>query len=330
MNININIWEQLKSELPKGDKVAARLAVPEITKKFYAGFDAKGLRHFLISLNKDDEELNDSHSRGLSVITRNLMVSGSEPKKYIDLTCHDIRGHVIFDMIGTEIAVELESGRPHDVIHKVLCKWRYFWGQSPRDLLSYEELIGLFAELWFLYHWLFLRTDKLDAVKSWRGPFSSRHDFELKDQSVEVKATTNVQSRIHKIHGIDQLSPPDKGNLLFFSLRIREEQGAKNSLPSIIELFQEKLKDNIDALSKFENTLAVAGYSPIHNEEYSKFKFRVVDQKLYSVTDNFPRIIIDSFVGGLPEGVGTIEYMINLDGYDKLCIAKSPVDKFKF
>ena len=326
MNIDINIWEQLKSELPEKGKVAARLVVPEITKKFYAGFDAEGLRHFLIPLNKDDEELNDSYSRGLSIITRNLMVSGSDPNKYIDITCHDTRGHVIFDVIGIEIAEKLESESSHDAIRKVLSKWRHFWGRPPNDLLSYEELMGLFAELWFLYDWLFKKMDMTDAVNSWRGPFSSRHDFEWKGKSVEVKGTSSVQGRVHKIHGIDQLSPPEKGVLFLFSLRIREEQGSENTLPKLIALCQEKLKDNIGALSIFENTLAVAGYSPIHNDDYSKFRFRVVDEKLYAVKDNFPRLTINSFKDGSPQGVGTIEYLINLDGFDNLCLANSPDD----
>ena len=169
-----------------------------------------------------------------------------------------------------------------------------------------------------------------DAVNSWRGPFSSRHDFEMKGKSMEVKATTNVQGRIHKIHGIEQLTPQKDGILLLFSLRLREEQGAENTLPELVCLFQDKLKNDIDTLSKFENTLAVAGYSPIHNDEYSKFKFRIVDEKLYFVSDDFPRIIKESFVNDVPKGVTAVEYVINLDGCDNLCIANKAQDKNKF
>jgi len=274
----------------------------------------------------ENDECNDSQSRGLTVATRELIVVGSEPTKYIDIICHDDSGHIIFDVIGKEIAEKLEKGKSHEIITNVISKWRHFWGQPLRELLTYEELIGLFAELWFLYHWLFPQVGYLDAVKRWRGPFSSRHDFEWKDKSVEVKATTNVQGRIHKIHGIEQLSPPENGNLLFFSLRIREEQGSNNTLPAFIASCQEKLKENLDALSIFENTLAVAGYSPLHDDEYSKFKFRIVDEKLYKVTDNFPRLTTNSFKDGLPSGIGYIEYVIDLDGFENLCLATSSKD----
>lgn len=327
MNINVHIWETLKSESPEGDILAARLALPEISRKLYAGFDAEGLHHFLIPVNEGDGELNDSNSRGLSVNTRNLKVSGSEPKKYIDITCHDVAGHLIFDVIGGEIAEKIESGQPHDIIRKVLNKWRYFWGHQPADILSYEELIGLTAELWFLYHWLIPKTDISTAVQRWRGPYKSRHDFEWLRKSVEVKATTNVQSRIHVIHGIEQLSPPENGELFLFSLKLREEQGAETTLPKLVAACQDFLKENLDALTDFENALALTGYSPMHNEKYESFHFRVVDEKLFTVNNRFPKITKESFSDGIPAGVIDIEYSINLDGFEDLCVAKSPQDK---
>jgi len=330
MMFNDEVWKILESEPPKGDNLNARLLLPELSKKLYAGIDSSKQRHILIPLNDKEKGLSDSQSRGLSVVTKDLVVGGFKPQRYLDIICQDSNGHIIFNVIAKEIVECLERGEPQEIVANVISKWRRFWRQAPKEMLSYEQIIGLYAELWFLYNWMFKKLDVSKAVNSWRGPFSSRHDFEMKGKSIEAKATTKQQNRTHKVHGIDQLSPPENSKLMFFSLRLREEQGAENDLPLLIGLIQEKLKENIETLSKFENTLAVAGYSPVYNEEYSKLKFRIVDQKLFDVTDEFPRIINDSFVSGLPSGVGTIEYTISLDGYDKLCIAKSPDDDFKF
>ena len=320
------VWKKLESKSPKGEKINARLAVPEASRNLYAGFDSNKQRHLLIPLGDDEEEYTDSQSRGLSIVTRDLVVQGFEAKRYIDITCQDNSGHIIFDVIATEIAERLGKGKSREIVANVIAKWRRFWGHSPKEILSYEKIIGLFAELWFLYNWLFQKTDVTNAVNGWRGPFSSRHDFEMKGKSIEAKATTNVQSRIHRIHGIDQLSPPKEGVLLLFSLRLREEQSSDNNLPNLIALLQDKLKNNVEALSKFENTLAVAGYSPIHNEEYSKFKFRIVDEKLYEVKEGFPCITTHLFKEGLPNGVCQIRYSINLDGFERFCIANNPDD----
>lgn len=322
---NEDMWKKVESESPTGERIAARLVMPEVSKRIYAGFDANKKRHLLISLNPDDEEYHDLLSKGFSIATKELIVKGSEAKRYIDLVCHDESGHIIFNFVGNEITERLsKKDNVKEIIEEVINKWRNFWGKPLREFLSYNELIGLFAELWFLYHWMLPKMDKLESVNKWRGPLGSRHDFEWTGKSVEVKATTNVQSRIHKIHGLDQLSPPVEGQLFLFSLRLREEQGAENTLPRIISLCREILKEDLDALSKFENTLVVAGYSPQYDHEYSRFRFRIVDERLYKVNEEFPRLIKESFVEGLPLGIGMIEYSINLDGYDYLSVAKSP------
>ena len=324
MSFNQDVWKKLESGLPSGEKIAARLAMPDKSRKLYAGFDSFKQRHLLIPLEENEEEYNDSESRGLSITTRELIIKGSERKRYIDIICQDVSGHVIFDAIAEDIAEKLDKEIPKGVIMGVISKWRNFWGKSVQDLLSYNEIIGLFAELWFLYYWLFPKISYSEAVNRWRGPFSSRHDFEWSGKSIEIKATTNTEGRIHKIHGIEQLSPPEHGDLLLFSLRIREEQGTDNTLPNIVVLCKEKIKDDPEALSKFENALAIAGYNPVYDSDYSKYKFRIVDEKLFTVTEKFPRLVKESFAEGVPLGVGMIEYSINLDGFEDLCISNSP------
>jgi len=326
MSFNQDVWKRLESEYLSGEKIIARLAVPEMSRKLYVGIDSMKQRHLLVPIEKDEEKYNDSESKGLSILTRELIIKGTEQKRYIDIICQDVSGHIIFDAIAGDIAEKLDKGIPKEVIANVIGKWRNFWKKTSQEIMSSNEIIGLFAELWFLSYWLLPKVDKLETVNRWHGPFASRHDFEWVGKSVEVKATINVQSRVHKIHGIDQLSPPLNGELLLFSLRLREEHGADKNLPDLIALCKEKLKDNVDALSKFENILVISGYSPIYDEEYSKFKFRIVDEKLYKVTDEFPRLIKESFIDGIPSGVGVVEYSINLDGYDNLCVANSPTE----
>jgi len=324
MNFNQDIWKKIESEYLSGEKIIARLAVPEMSRKLYAGIDSMKQRHLLVPIEKDEEDYNDSESKGMSISTRKLIIKRAEQKRYIDIICQDVSGHIIFDAIAKDIAEKLDKGIPREVVANVIGKWRNFWKKTSQEIMSSNEIIGLFAELWFLYKWLLPYLENFEAIKRWRGPFSSRHDFEWKGTSVEVKSTTNVQCRVHKIHGIEQLSPPENGDLFLFSLRLREEQGSEMTLPNLIKLCKDFLGDDIESLSKFENILAIAGYSPFYDKEYSKFKFRVVDEKLYRVTKDFPHLERSSFINDVPSGIGVIEYSINLDGYDNLCLATSP------
>jgi hypothetical protein len=209
-------------------------------------------------------------------------------------------------------------------VRQILGKWRRFWGQLHKPLLTREELIGLFGELWFLFVWLLPNVGITETVKRWRGPLGSRHDFEWIGKSVEVKATTSARGCIHWISGLDQLSHPEMGELLFFSLHLREEAGATNSLPLLIGTILEQIDSDSDATSHLEALLANTGYLPAHAEEYSKIHFHIIDESLFIVKDDFPRLIPQQFSRGIPKGIEQIKYEINITTFDHLRIARQP------
>src|SRR5205823_6466872 len=106
------------------------------------------------------------------------------------------------------------------------------------------------------------------AIKVWRGPFGSRHDFEGKSASVEVKTTTARDSRVHHIHGIDQLAKPEQGGLLFFSLAVQREGGATNSIVILIDAIRALLRADPDLASEFNTAISRAGYSDAFRKHY--------------------------------------------------------------
>jgi hypothetical protein len=223
-------------------------------------------------------------------------------------------------------ALSMPGAKPADIVKRVLAKWRRFWGLLPRTMLSREEILGLFAELWFFLIWLLPTVGASAAVQRWRGPMGSRHDYEWIGKSVEVKATTSTRGLIHRISGLDQLSPPEQGELYFFSLHLRDEAGATNTLPSLITSILSQLNSDVDALNRFETVLAQTGYSPTHDDEYSKIHLRVIIDGLYAVRADFPRLSKQQFLAGVPAGVEQVEYEINLNSYAHLIIAHLPGD----
>nr|MBI3611581.1 PD-(D/E)XK motif protein [Nitrospirota bacterium] len=319
------VWTRLAGERTHGEILSARRAAQEVTERLVAAVDAEGQRHLLVLLQEGEEDIHDTLSRGLGVNTRELAVPGHEAGRYLDITCYDIAGHEAFDLIGGELAERLAAGRETapETVSRVLAKWRRFWGQLPQHLLSRDQQLGLFAELWFLSVWLVPRVGTAEAVTRWRGPFGARHDFEWEGLSVEVKATTSTRGLIHRINGLDQLMPPDRGKLLLFSLRLREEAGASNSLPALVAVCREQLEGSDEALSRFESSLLRAGYSFAHEDEYGNVRLRIVQEGLFAVRDNFPQVTPPKFTDGVPAGVEHVEYEINLDGFLDLLVARS-------
>lgn len=315
--INPEVWERLGGSVPRQESLLARRAVPGETDRLLAAVDVEGRRHLLVLLTDQDEALSDRGARGVSAATRELEVPGSELGRYIDLTCLDPAGRNAFDLVGGEIAVGLVDGTmpPAAVVQHVLSKWRRFWGQPPREILSREAQIGLFAELRFLVDWLLPATSPAEASMRWRGPHGSRHDFEWTGRAVEAKGSASVRGAVFQIHGLDQLDPPESGDLLLYGLHLREQGGASLTLPGLVSEALRGVESDDSALASAERCLDRAGYSPHHDDEYGAVAWRVVDEALYPVTGDFPRLGASLLIEGLPAGVREVSYSVDLNGY---------------
>lgn len=307
-------WRRLSADRVAGGLLRARRATPESGDRLLAALDADGNRHLIVQLACGEADFEDRQSRGLIVTTMEYSLPEQPPGRYLDIVCQDASGHAAFDVIGGEIAGILAASEQSavEIVIQVLAKWRRFWGLQPRIMLSREEQIGLFAEVFFLTVWLVPKAGVREAVARWRGPLGARHDFEWVGRSVEVKATTSTRGRIHRINGLEQLQPPQTGDLLFFSLRLREERGASSTLPGIIAACRDLLRGDAAAWDSFEHLLARTGYSPVHEAEYAEHSWRVVEEGLFRVEGDFPRVTPSDFATGVPVGIERVEYEINL------------------
>lgn len=322
--IDPGVWRQIESSRPAGDELIGRPAAPEATPRLLAAVDSRGRRHLLVSLTPDEEAFGDASSRGLTIATEELTLRAGETGRYINIACEDVAGHPMLDLIGGELAGRLigDGSAPAESVARVLAKWRRFWGRLPQQLLSREAQIGLYAELWFLAYWLIPAVGISNAVCMWRGPHGARHDFERPGLSVECKGTASTRGRVHQINGLGQLEPPEGGRLLFFSLRVRDEAGAANTLPLLCGICRRLVLEDGDAEGLFDTALIAAGYLAAHEQEYSKTHWRVLDELLFDAAADFPRITVRSFAAGMPPGVEELAYTINLGTFDNLIIAR--------
>lgn len=322
------VWEQIEQARPSGDELLARQALPHVTNRILAAIDARGRRHVLVALASDDEPLHDKSSRGLTVETEELVLPEQGGARYIKLKCEDAAGHSMLSLIGGEIAEQLATAAvsPAKTVSKVLARWRRFWGQLPTQILTREEQIGLFTELWFLAYWLVPAVGPQEALSRWRGPMGARHDFEQTGLSVEAKGSASTQVRRFTVGSINQLEPPEAGRLMLFGMRMREEAGASNTLPALVHICHGLAGSHGDADGALESALIAAGYAAAHEDEYAKVHWRVVEELLFEVRDDFPKLTPDSFCGGLPQGVEDIRYVINLATFDHLVVARDPSD----
>ena len=317
------IWNILSGRLPSGERLTAKPVFSEITDRLYCAVDSDRRRHLLIRLNENEGGLNDTDSRGISTITRELVIAdGDTLKQYIDIECRDDSGHQVFDLLIGEIADFLQKGGlpPSEVVPRVLEKWRRFWRKIPTRALSREEQIGLFAELRFLHEWL-MPDFGAEAVELWRGPFGEI-DFLENSFCVEVKATTSSAGHIYKINGLHQLEQPPTGILYLFGLLMSNRSRDGENLVSQVQDIRKELTEYSDISDQFEEGLLQVGYNDAHHDEYDKLHFEIREECLYEVKNDFPRLSKELIK--IPPGIDRVEYTINLNGFTHLVVAKEP------
>jgi hypothetical protein len=319
--ITAESWRSLPARSTLFAELAAE-AVAGIDGAFLA-VDHEGSRHVLLGAPDDIEPVTDDRSRGIRALTRPLSVQGQAERNFLDVLCTGASGQEVFNLVASAILDKVGHGAtPSEAVRSTLARWRRFWGAAPIGGLTGEEIRGLFGELWFLGVWLLPHGH--DQLRHWLGPTGTRHDFQWPRLAVDAKATASTRGHIHRINGLDQLDPPADGRLLLFSLRMREEASASNTLVSLVDTITTKLADDADALDQLESRLVMAGYSSLEADRYAEVRFRVINERLYDVRGDFPRLSETSFTRGLPAGIERVDYEINLDACPDAIIADSP------
>lgn len=320
-------WDLLETQPPTGERLTVRTALAGRHPDVLIALDASKRRHVLVELPGNERgEVAERTSRGISVQTVELTPGGGSNKRYIEVVCLDDQGHAALDTIAFELVEALEAGASIGrvrLVQNVLEKWRRFWSGVAQGLLSKEQQLGLFGEIWFLTRWLAPAVGIEAAVKMWRGPAGARNDFESPGIAIEVKTTGRVDGA-HVIHGLDQLLEPPGGRLMLFSLLVRDEASGTENLRVLVQEARGLIADDYALHSQFDALLYAAGYDDRLAAEYGKLQLRIRATGLYRVADAFPRIVPASLVGGLPVGVSALQYELRLDAAGEWLLAGTP------
>jgi putative PD-(D/E)XK family protein DUF4420 len=160
-----------------------------------------------------------------------------------------------------------------------------------RNSLSVEQELGLFGELLLLSG--LIRTVGADeAIQGWRGPQGEEHDFGLRGNDIEVKAT-NGERRVHWIGSLTQLQVVEERPLWIVSYQLTAagpDDGL--TLPQLIDSIWKRLATG-SLREAFDHDLRIAGW----DEEYestSRMRWRRREKPIaFAVDDGFPQLTPD-------------------------------------
>lgn len=321
----------------KWSEVAAPLTVGEITglrapglpsdRPVYLAVDDRGIRHLLIQVPESTPAISVGETRSLQITTSRFEVGPNPEALYVDLACVDPSQNPTFNAVTQDLlhTLRTSSGPIRDAVISAIARWRLFWSSLTSDL-SRENAIGLFGELWFLTRWLNPLNSSI--IDHWQATSGARHDFQGKGVSVEIKTAVDSTAGepVHPITNLDQLANPERGSLYLFSLQVSEDTLSANTLHALVRRITSELGGDFKSLTDFNNKLAARGYTPSDSQHAAR-PLRVLAERLYQVTDDFPRVTRDTFEPlGLPPGVSSISYSLDLAACGSWLVGVAPTD----
>lgn len=282
-----------------------------------------GQRLHLLVLVEEGAVLPAALPRGLGVAIGRHRIAGLPDAVYVDLVCLDQEMTLAFATVAAEVTEAVVNIAPSERLPDltaVLNKWQWFWSADVARM-SINDAIGLFGELWFLLRWATLTRE---SISGWNVYDQSRHDFQWTERSVEVKTSSRAGAVLHTIQSLDQLAPPETGQLYLFSLHIARDALASNTLASLVDSAISQLADAPAARELLLGKLNDRNYTPV--AEGSQIAYRVTEESLYSVSGEFPRLTWGSFSKVLHPAITDVSYRVNMNACSEWQVATSPED----
>lgn len=300
------VWTQLLLEPPSAESAFRTRDLEVVTPAgaAAAAVDADGNRHLLIPLARNQRQRTKLDGANLR-LGEIALEDADVYQRYADIQCVNRRLDDLFSELCTDVVAAIAE-RPSSALaaaNQVLADWRALFA-PPSHRLTDAQLAGIFGELLTLRD---LLQRSPSSFTAWLGPSGHRHDFAAGVHAVEVKTTLHKESRTIRIHGLDQLDPPEAGSLYLRFIRLTSDPAAQ----SIVELADQvlSLSDNQPAVI---NLLAQAGYVLGEHSEYADRRFTVIEDELHPVDDEFPRLTEHDLPEGSQHRIHDVDYSIDL------------------
>lgn len=204
-----------------------------------------------------------------------------------------------------------ENGSQRILIESSPVLWWKDWKELLGNKNIDERIYDILGELCVLRY-----AVQHGEESEWNGPDGASYDIETDERFIEVKSSINREKREVVISNQFQLHPPGKP-LVLVLCRFEPVIISGISIDSVLDDFNE-LGYNSELLNR---KLEMRGFEK--GMSARKKPFLLHEMLLYIVTDDFPCITPDSFVGGvLPDGITKISYTVDLSGLTPISLLK--------
>lgn len=203
-------------------------------------------------------------------------------------------------------------------------RWHHLLRGGTGGRLSEDEQKGLIGELLVLERYLLPRLSPADSLAAWRGPLGAPKDFEVGRIGIEAKARRGAATPHILITSEHQLDG-EGCDLLFLHVvdLSHAPEGAAQAFTvgDAARRVRDWMTLDNAATDKYESLLAAAGFR--WEDDYSDFKWVEGANRVYGVTDGFPRITASE----IASGVSNVRYSISLVECERFVVEAKALDE---
>ncbi len=299
------VWDRLKTEgHGVGDYVRLRLAAVTACPTYAARRISDGSAALILEVDKRAlsriSELPSSKGCELSI---SALSPGRTGRARLILALSapaflDVFSSFADDIVHTLYGVTSETEAVAGLVDR-LRTWQEFLRRFGSQGMSREARRRLYGEVVFLRDYLLKVLPGTEALKAWRGPDRTPHDFQTPYGSVEVKTTSAASPHAFRVANIRQLDDRGIPALYIFFVKVDEADGGDEALPEAIDRLRTALGTGATQL---DEPLIKAGYIEAQRALYKSPRYSVESHRFFRVRDGFPRLLESEIPGGV-EGV---------------------------
>jgi hypothetical protein len=308
--INLQDWLALKQEQDK-TLIAEQVTISRKGQCLIYIYSKAG-QLFCAIENSLGETFDYPKVEGFEVEIGQLDVESSGVREYIIIHCSNSTFFKTFVWFIREVSIKILSqiSSPRQSILYAIDLLRGFIQDTQLSILTKEEQCGLLCELVILEK--FIKSDLNKGLSFWQVKGKLEQDFITSVWVLEIKGTTR-QIHEHTINGIDQLEVPPKFKLAVISFTLSEGDGISIQ-QAVDEIDMKYFYAHPLQRKVFYEKLRLRNYSIWEKDEYAKYKFQIMEGRIYEIENNTPRIVRNSFRSSLPSAVSKIRYNLNFEG----------------
>ncbi|MBE6061898.1 MAG: PD-(D/E)XK motif protein [Clostridium sulfidigenes] len=187
-------------------------------------------------------------------------------------------------------------------------RWKRFFSLRESIVLTREEQIGLFGELYLLRSMMKNGIVASNAISCWKGPYQGVYDFSLSNMSIEVKTTASKMP--YKVHISNEMQLDDRlaGGILVLSfIAVQPSDSSGETLGDVVKDIVYFIEEDEASRSLFQDKIFGCGLGNSYIDRYIS-KYIIKEHGFYNVQENFPRILSKD----LAKGLGDISYSLDI------------------